>query len=176
MDKDSLRAKLKNERGALHKRYLLNRSVILSRRVKRLVKNSSVVASYIPSNNEINPNVYLKKLCFPKVYKNCMYMCYPQYGFIKGYGGIKEPFGRYVKVFKKAINAVIVPGIAFDKRGYRIGYGRGFYDRFLEKFRGVKIGVAFDCCMVEKIENDSHDIAMDFVVSEKKTMVCKIRR
>jgi len=176
MDKVSLRAKLKNERSALNKKYILNKSSIISKRVQNIVKKQNKIASYSPFNNEVNPNLHIDFAYFPKVKKDSMYMCLGINGFIKGFGGIKEPFGVCRKTAKKEIDAIVVPGIAFDKRGYRIGYGKGFYDKFLKEFKGIKIGVAFDCCITEKIDNEKHDIAMDYVVSEKRSIVCKLRR
>ncbi len=176
MDKVSLRAKLKNERSSLNKRYILNKSVIISKKTRDIVKKKHLIASYLPINKEVNPNLYLNSLYFPKVCGNDMYMCFGENGFIKKEFSLKEPLKTCKKIPKKKINAIVVPGIAFDKRGYRIGYGKGFYDKFLKDFKGVKIGVAFDCCIVDKIDSEKHDVAMDFVVSEKRNIVCKLRR
>ncbi len=176
MDKVNLRAKLKNERSALNKKYILNKSLIISKKIKNIVKKQDKIASYSPFNNEVNPNLYLYSAYFPKVKRDSMYMCLSTNGFIKGFKNIKEPFGMCRKTTKKEIDAVVVPGIAFDKRGYRVGYGKGFYDKFLKEFKGIKIGVAFDCCITEKIDNEKHDVAVDYVVSEKRSIVCKLRR
>ncbi len=177
MDKVRLRAKLKKERNALHKKYILNRSVCLSNRIKKLIKRKRYIASYYPFYKEINPNISIQASYFPKITnKNTIQMCSKKEGFINGYKGIKEPFAKCIRIFKKELDAVIVPGIAFDTRGYRIGYGKGFYDKFLREFKGIKIGATFDCCIVEKIKNEKHDIPMDFVVSEKRSIVCKLRR
>jgi len=67
------------------------------------------------------------------------------------------------------IDVFIVPGIVFDREGHRIGWGRGFYDRFLEGAarRKVKIGLAFEFQMVERVPREKHDICVDIVVTEK---------
>lgn len=67
------------------------------------------------------------------------------------------------------IDVFIVPGIVFDREGHRIGWGRGFYDRFLEGAarRKVKIGLAFDFQAVERVPREKHDICVDIVVTEK---------
>ncbi len=91
----------------------------------------------------------------------------------RGSFGILEPReGRCMPVETRTINLVIVPGVVFDKYGGRLGFGRGYYDRFL---RGLKkagknvrvIGLAFSEQVVEKLELDSNDIEMDRVVTER---------
>ncbi len=79
-----------------------------------------------------------------------------------GYRGILEPKGKEMfqyEACKKEQVLMIMPGVAFDQEGNRIGYGKGFYDRYLSKKEGLRtIAVAFRCQMVEKIEKDPHDI------------------
>ena len=60
----------------------------------------------------------------------------------------------------------IVPGVAFDARGHRLGYGRGFYDGMLEHFGGLKIALAFDCQMLPAVPHGGNDVLMDAMVTE----------
>lgn len=62
---------------------------------------------------------------------------------------------------------VIVPGLGFSAEGKRLGRGKGFYDRYLEKHAVIKIGVCFEIQMVVDLPTDLHDIKMDFVVTDK---------
>lgn len=73
-------------------------------------------------------------------------------------------------VSEDAIETVIVPGVAFDGAGTRIGFGMGFYDRFLHRLsKDVKtIGLAFDFQVVDKIPVDSHDFIIDKIITEKR--------
>ena len=64
------------------------------------------------------------------------------------------------------IGLVVVPGIAFDRRGHRIGMGGGYYDRFLATVEGVKVGLCYDALILGEIPNESHDVPMDIVVAE----------
>ncbi len=66
------------------------------------------------------------------------------------------------------IDVILVPGVAFDARGNRLGSGRGFYDRLLPRLRddAWRIGLAFDCQMVDEVPADAHDVPMDCVVTE----------
>ncbi|MEK6589519.1 MAG: 5-formyltetrahydrofolate cyclo-ligase [Nitrospinota bacterium] len=72
------------------------------------------------------------------------------------------------------VEVVIVPGVAFSKSGCRIGFGMGFYDRFLSRLsKDVKtIGLAFDFQIVNDIPLDNHDVTLDRIITEKRVIVC----
>lgn len=81
----------------------------------------------------------------------------------EGNFGILEPkTNESINNFDNSI--CIIPGVAFDKQNNRIGYGRGFYDRFLEDYNGVKMGLAYRECICDKIDSEINDIKMDKVV------------
>ena len=62
-----------------------------------------------------------------------------------------------------------MPGIVFDKEGRRIGYGLGYYDKFLKKTpKAVKIGLAFDFQVVDQIPREMHDVPVDVIVTEER--------
>lgn len=61
----------------------------------------------------------------------------------------------------------IVPALGFDKRGYRIGYGKGFYDRYLSRFDCNRAGVIYSDLLVEELPHGRFDLKVDFIVSEK---------
>ncbi len=86
-----------------------------------------------------------------------------------GHYGIREPKAEQVRaVPAEEIDAVLVPAVAFDRRGYRVGYGGGYYDRFLPKApKAVRIGAAFACQMVDRIPAGPHDIPVDRIVTEE---------
>lgn len=89
--------------------------------------------------------------------------------------GILEPKESSIREFSiKKIDLIILPGIVFDKKGHRIGYGYGYYDRFLKKLNNEikKIGFAFDFQLVEKIPEEGHDMPVDIVITEKEVLVC----
>ena len=69
---------------------------------------------------------------------------------------------------------LLVPGLAMSKIGQRLGRGGGFYDRYLENFIGLKIGLTFDCCLLETLPEEDQDQLMDWVVTESG--IIKIRR
>ncbi len=83
--------------------------------------------------------------------------------------GILEPVAGEV-IAPQGIDLVVVPGLAFDRRGYRIGYGGGFYDTFMSKIPGVdKIALAYDLQLIERIDNEDWDIRVDTLITESTT-------
>lgn len=86
---------------------------------------------------------------------------------IKGAYGIKEP-SECIEVPIENIDIALIPGIVFDRSGMRIGFGKGYYDRFLSEFQGVKIGICYDFQIQESIPSSPHDIAMDIIITEKR--------
>ena len=88
----------------------------------------------------------------------------------KGMFGIKEP-SEYAEEYVPEHTAALclVPGLCFDKRGFRIGYGKGYYDRFLSKFKGISAGLVYSGCIsAEPIAFEKrYDKSVDIIFSEK---------
>jgi 5-formyltetrahydrofolate cyclo-ligase len=82
--------------------------------------------------------------------------------------GIREPKGEMIRpVPREEIDAILVPAVAFDRRGHRVGYGGGYYDRFLTGVpRAVRIGAAYSCQIVERVPEDPHDLPIHRIVTE----------
>jgi 5-formyltetrahydrofolate cyclo-ligase len=79
---------------------------------------------------------------------------------------------REIPAEPSSIRLVVVPLIAFDSRGFRLGYGAGYYDRFLSRHPDMKkIGVAFACQEVETVPADENDVPMDIIVTENGVVV-----
>ncbi|MCX8194766.1 MAG: phosphoribosylglycinamide formyltransferase [Candidatus Micrarchaeota archaeon] len=76
------------------------------------------------------------------------------------------------KVSPDEVDLAVVPGVCFDRRGHRLGYGMGYYDSLLGKLRCKKIGLAYDMQLVEKIPEEPHDIAVDMIVTEREVIHC----
>jgi 5-formyltetrahydrofolate cyclo-ligase len=88
-----------------------------------------------------------------------------------GYRGIREPISQRCKVIPvQQVNLAIIPGIAFDERGGRIGYGTGFYDRFIPELDITtrKVALAFECQIVPQIPMEPHDRYTDIIITEKR--------
>jgi 5-formyltetrahydrofolate cyclo-ligase len=77
--------------------------------------------------------------------------------------GILEPSGSEFND-RASIDLIIVPGIAFDQNNYRMGRGRGYYDKLLETTKAVRMGVCFNFQYLENIPVEMHDLPMDLVI------------
>lgn len=92
--------------------------------------------------------------------------------------GVMEPSGNTEEYNSSAgIGLCIVPGVCFDRNGYRIGYGKAFYDRFLSSFKGISAGLAFSDCLVsgKLVIEKRYDKPVDIIFSESEVLVigCK---
>ena len=80
--------------------------------------------------------------------------------------GILEPTTPELSIINCQLSIAIVPGMAFDKQGHRLGRGKGYYDRFLSRIPNIyKIGVCFPFQMLESIPSESTDVVMDEVIT-----------
>jgi 5-formyltetrahydrofolate cyclo-ligase len=90
--------------------------------------------------------------------------------------GIEEPCldGR-APVEPEEVDCFVVPGVAFDESGRRCGRGRGFYDRLLARRSSgaLTVGLAFECQMEPAVPAEKHDVALDFICTERRTIQCR---
>jgi 5-formyltetrahydrofolate cyclo-ligase len=87
---------------------------------------------------------------------------------------VPEPVGCELPARASEIKAVIIPMLAFDKKGNRLGYGAGYYDRFLSSHPHLtRIGIAFSCQEIEEIPADANDARMDMIVTDSSTISCR---
>jgi len=83
----------------------------------------------------------------------------------EGQFGIREPAAHCTPVPPNRLDLVLVPGVAFDLQGRRLGRGKGFYDQMLASVRGTTCGVAFDEQIVESIPVESHDVHLNCILT-----------
>ena len=99
----------------------------------------------------------------------------PEIDFRLGAFGVREPAEEDLNfVPPDQIDLVIAPGLAFDRRGGRIGYGKGYYDRLLSRLGSQvpRIALAFDFQVLDTVPQDENDIRVDAIITEKSTMDC----
>ena len=90
--------------------------------------------------------------------------------FEKGKFGIMEPNAKAESFAESSLQAIwFIPGVAFDKKGNRLGRGGGYYDRFLSDNLGTFVGVAHGAQLVDFVPSEAHDMKMDWLVTEKQT-------
>lgn len=94
-----------------------------------------------------------------------------------GYYDLQEPQPeKTIRIEAEDIDLLIVPGIAFSKQGYRIGFGGGFYDRFLSNFPNHTVSLAYTKQLITDIPVEEHDIPVDLIVNEQETIDCREHR
>ena len=141
-------------------------------------KNAKTIMSYISIKNEIelqeiNKSIINlgKTLILPVINNNGENMKSIKIDNLenlkeKKFGVIEPEDGEEIKC--DAIDLVIIPGVAFDINGNRIGFGKGYYDKFLKGYSGKKIVLAYDFQVLEKIETEEHDERVEEIITEKR--------
>jgi len=90
------------------------------------------------------------------------------------YNILEPKKGCIEKISLDRIDLIIVPGVGFDKQGHRIGHGMGYYDKLLKNSRDAShIGLAFELQLVDKIPTEKHDVPVEKIITEKRTINCK---
>jgi 5-formyltetrahydrofolate cyclo-ligase len=84
------------------------------------------------------------------------------------YGILEPPAGKPAD--PEELDLILVPGLAFDPEGRRLGYGAGYYDRTLGGSKALKVGLAFDFQVAASLPGQPHDVSMDLVVTEKRVL------
>ena len=138
--------------------------------------NSRRILAYADYNHEVMTKYIIeaawndgKEVAVPKVVGQDM-VFYKLTDFAqleKGYFGIPEPARGEIVQWEEAL--MIMPGVAFDRQNHRVGYGGGFYDRFLEKHPYItRVAVAFEFQMMSEVPVESTDISPEIIVTEKE--------
>ena len=188
MDKKALRKELLIKRENLTEEEILKKSNLIANSIynSKVYRDAKTIMTYISFKNEVYTHNIIKKSIIENK-KIVVPITIPETKELKisqvldfneleiGYYNIltpKKEFLRYID--PKDIDLVLVPGVAFDKNGYRIGYGGGYYDRFLDKLRkdAIKIGLAFDLQLIDKVPKDNYDKSVDIIITENEIINC----
>lgn len=107
--------------------------------------------------------------CFPVLADKKLKFKKSVQSFQKAALGFQEPIdGENVEL--EQLQGVVVPGVAFDLHGHRLGRGRGFYDQTLENFKGSIVGVCYQSSLVEEIPVEDHDLKCHFIITDEKSV------
>lgn len=187
-DKKELRIRVLNIRENISKvEKDLKDNIILEKLFEsNLYKNSNNIFVYISFRDEINTIKLIEKafldnknVYVPKVYNSNKIMKAIKIDSLdnleKNKMGILEPKNDNLSIDKNNIDLIIVPGAVFDEEFNRIGYGGGYYDRYLEEisYKNNKIALAYDFQIISKIEAEDHDIKMDYIITDKRILINK---
>ena len=147
----------------------------------KVYADAETIMCYMPCRQEVNTELLIrhaleagKRVCLPVVISapKQLLACqinHPHQELEPDAYGILSPCYPGAKVVNSnEIQLIIVPGIAFDERGYRLGYGGGYYDRFLSQpHQATTAGLAYSFQLVDKLPVATHDIKLDLVITER---------
>ena len=141
-------------------------------------QETEVIATYLSFSHEFQTQELIeqalkdgKKVLIPKTYpKGCMdFVVYNPQQLVKTSFGLLEPQGDLEVVDASQIDLIHVPGLAFTTEGYRIGYGGGYYDRYLKHFSGNTLSTVYPCQIRDFIPED-HDIPVQEVLVDERNL------
>lgn len=95
---------------------------------------------------------------------------------VEGERGLREPDPARCAAVDGGFDLILVPGLAFDRRGGRVGYGAGFYDRFLATTAATKVALAYSLQLFDAVPVEPHDHAVDRILTESETIDCRVAR
>jgi len=180
MTKKTLRSRMKDVREQLHQKHNVRGAKLLAANLLSLdvVQKAGIVAGYYPIQSELDIIVALKALhaahhpiALPVMTGPDSPLLFRGWDFttplVEGPFGVREPAADVASVIP---DVVLVPLLAFDDQGQRLGYGGGFYDRTFAHLKdAVRIGVAFEGQKIEAVPTESYDQGLDYVITEQKT-------
>ena len=182
--KNQLKEYILEKRNSLPKPEISEKSKKIEERLFGLgqYKKSKTIMFFVSFNSEVHTHEMIikslkhKTVAVPKVVNNEIepsIMLDFDSLVPSGKFGILEPI-EAMNISHKNIDLIAVPGIAFDLHGHRVGYGFGYYDKFLKKVpKAVKIGLCFDFQVVDKVPREEHDVPVDLIVTEERIIECR---
>ena len=175
MDKKALRQYIRDKKRSMTEQQIVDASARLAEKfyASDAYKNAKTIYGYLPYNQEVRTIPMLeqalrdgKQVAVPKVLGDDMrFITLTDLSQVApGYAGIPEPVADG-PIADDVHALVLMPGLAFDPAGHRVGYGGGFYDRFLEQEKEhPTLALCYDFQMLDQIETEEHDIPVDYVI------------
>ncbi len=181
MYKQILRKTKSQERSSMNKQdvFLKSRQIITFLEDVEEYENANVICVYVSRKNEVHTHAFIRKaiaigktVAVPKVTGEILKL-----GIITNFEnlvvtshtGLLEP-KTLNEIDVHEIDLFVVPGLVFGIRKQRIGYGKGYYDRLLQEYKGTKVGICFDIQLINSSEGltEVFDVDMDFIITEKR--------
>lgn len=140
----------------------------------RIFQHAQTVGAYLPMKGEVDLRPLLeqfpaKRWVLPRIREERQmdFHLYDLARLVVHPFGMLEPAADLPIVPAADIALLLVPGLAYDRRGWRLGYGGGYYDRFLAGFGGISVGVTFHALLLEALPHEPHDAPVGWVVTER---------
>ena len=176
--KSAIRTILRERKDAMEPEERLIKSQAICRHVMTLITGNETVMGYTSKEKEVNTTPILTHLIarrnpviVPIIVKEdvSLRLSYlrDMRVLVPSTFGVPEPIGSEIPANGDNVDTILLPMLGFDRTGGRIGYGAGYYDRFLEKYPDLKkIGLAFACQEIESLPLDTTDVRMDYIITE----------
>lgn len=178
-DKAVLRKEMRAKRNALteEEHRLLDQSIVKHLIASDLFMQASVVLGYLSCKGEVCVDEVLKEAlrlgkevyvprCLDEQGKMAFYQLKSLEDTMAGMYGIREPLLTARPYEEKEGAVCLVPGLSFDAEGYRLGYGKGYYDRFLSKSGAISVGICYNQCKVCRLPRDAYDRTVRYLCTE----------
>ncbi len=181
MDKAKARERMKEMRAALTSKYVNDNSERIFERLTGLpeLKDAGSVLIYSHFANEVKTGglagwllFYGKQVFLPVVDGDKLLVANMKSSALElNHFGIAQPNKHKAAIVPvEDMDVIVCPGLAFDRSGSRIGFGKGYYDGLLAGARAFKIGLAYDFQVIGKIDAEAHDVQMDMVVTPREVI------
>lgn len=179
MDKEKLRQAMIVKRQQLPRSETNAKSRQICARIKEFppFSQAKTIGLYCPIRNEANLLPLLDgfqgTVLFPKVQDDSIHF-YPVTDITQlrpGAYQIPEP----QETQPQQPEVIFVPGVSFDHAGYRLGYGKGYYDRYLRTTDALTIGVSYAMQVLPRLPHEEHDVRVNYIITETKVIICKKR-
>ncbi|MCC8174254.1 MAG: 5-formyltetrahydrofolate cyclo-ligase [Odoribacter sp.] len=174
IEKKMLRQQVKERKNAYTSSELMEMSKDIFKKLEKeeLFKQANVIAIYWSLPDEVYTQEFIEKWSNKKVFllpciegEDIVFRKYESKQNLKAGEGLKIPEPCGSMIYKpEDIELMIVPGMAFDKRGGRLGRGKGYYDRFMKSCFASKVGVCFPFQLVDFVPMEIHDLKVDKVL------------
>ena len=176
--KENVRKILRQKKEAMLPEDRLEKSRRICRHLMEIIRDKETVMVFTSKEKEVNTRPLIMALfrngnpvVVPIIVKEDVSL---RLSYLRDFSalvpstfGVPEPIGSEIPALAEDIDTIILPMLGFDRAGGRIGYGAGYYDRFLSKNPGLrKVGIAFACQEVGSIPVDENDIRVDAVLTE----------
>ena len=183
--KSDLRKKYKQLRKSIQNKTELDRLICINFLQSDLYKKADAVLCYSSLPDEISTDLIInqalvdgKILALPVCTDNKgnmkFYIINSPSQLIAGSFSVMEPDTECCKPFSfSSFPVCVVPALCFDKKGYRIGYGKGYYDKFLKKFTSVSVGLCYNTFIEDALPCDEFDEKVDFIITQSNILNCK---
>ncbi|RLC98287.1 MAG: 5-formyltetrahydrofolate cyclo-ligase [Chloroflexi bacterium] len=175
--KEQLRQQCRKKRVSLSEDSRSQASLSIRRYIQlwSVFQEAQVIFTYMPMNEEVdllplltdNPQ---KEWVIPRIQPHSQMILHPYYPqkLVRHRFGMLEPDSALPRVPSDRVELVLVPGLAFDHKGWRLGYGGGFYDTFLSALPGlVTLGITYHTLLLDELPHMAHDIPVMALVTEK---------